>query len=415
MKINELATKTVEAMLAAGLSPRTVWYTHEAAFLPIIRTHEASGKESFDRETMTAYVRRVENRIEQGEIGREHYRRLIRGAQRITEMHDHGKLMWTAPKKASRFKLNEYFQTMLDEFLSSGKFSPKGMSDAKWVARKYFAWLITEGHVDLSDVGVVQVQGFMIYCGNRMRGSSVHNAKLYMKKLYGFLAEHGYSKETYEGLLNFKVSRESRLYPAATAEDIATILNVIDRRIPGGKRDYAIVLLGAVTGLRAGDIANLRLTDIDWQKGEIRIAQSKTSKPLALPLTADVGEAIKDYILNGRQETDCDAVFLRLHVPYRGFTNGGAIQDLYDAYYKRALYPRDAFDGKGFHSLRRATSTGLVTAGVPIEMAAQILGDTHINSMRKYVTLNSRHLKECALDFSGIEFLDVSETKGVRS
>lgn len=272
-----------------------------------------------------------------------------------------------------------------------------------WVARKHFSWLILEGHNDLNRVGAIEVQRFMIYCSNHMRGTGVHNVKLYMKKLYRFLAERGYSAETYEGLLNFRVSRESRLYPAATPEEVAAILDVIDRRIPRGKRDYAIMLLGTVTGLRAIDIVKLRLTDIDWQAGEIKIAQAKNRNPLALPLTADVGEAIQDYILNGRQQTDCNAVFLRLHVPYKGFSTGTAIEDLYDAYCKKARLPRDAFDGKGFHALRRAVGKNLVTAGVSVESVAQIIGDAKIDSVKKYVALDSHHLKECALDFSGIE------------
>jgi integrase len=404
MTIQELATKTAEAMLGAGLTASTVWYTHDVGFLPIVRAHEAMGKEVFDREIVTNYVSDIERRIDQGEIKSEHYRKLLRGAQRLTEMHDHGKLIWTYPKLASKFKLNGYFQTVLDEFLSAGAFSPKGKSDAMWVARKYFSWLIVEGQADLSCVGAVEVQHFMIYCGNHMKGTSVHNVKLYMKKLYHFLWTQGYSAENYEALFRFKVFRESKLSPAAMPNEVAAILDIIDRRTPKGKRDYAIILLGIVTGLRAGDIVKLRLTDIDWQAGEIRIIQAKTGNPLTLPLTTDVGEAIKDYIFNGRQATESDAVFLRLHVPYKAFASGTTIQDLYDDYCKKAKFPRNAFDGKGFHSLRRAFGKGLVTAGVPISSVAQLIGDKDINSVKKYVALDSHHLKECALDFSGIEF-----------
>jgi integrase len=403
MEIQELARQTVEVMQESGLSALTSWTAHDSTFMPIVRAHETQGKKEFDRDVVTEYVHSIETRLDQGEIKASYYRKLLRGAQRMTEMHDHGELLWAAPKLASKFKLNSYFETVLAEFLSDGDFSPKGRSDAMWVARKYFAWLILEGCADLEDVGVAEVQRFMIYCSNRMRGTSVHNVKLYMKKLYCFLAGRGYSAEAFEGLFAFKVSRESRLYPAATQEEVVAILNVIDRRIPHGKRDYAIILLGVVTGLRAGDISKLRLSDIDWKNGEVRIVQSKTGVALALPLTTEVGAALEDYILNGRQETDCDTVFLSLHAPHRGFANGVAIEDLFDDYRKKARLPRDAFDGRGFHSLRRAIGKNLVTAGVPIETVAQVIGDKKIDSTKKYVALDSRHLKECALDFTGIE------------
>ena len=84
--------------------------------------------------------------------------------------------------------------------------------------------------------------------------NATNNAKLYLKRLYGYLAAIGLSGSAYEELLSFRVIRGSRVFPAASPSDVATILNQIDRRIPAGKRDYAIILLGAVIGLYAIDI-----------------------------------------------------------------------------------------------------------------------------------------------------------------
>jgi site-specific recombinase XerD len=75
---------------------------------------------------------------------------------------------------------------------------------------------------------------------------------------------------------------------------------------------------------------------------------------------------------------------------------------IYNFIRKKAGLPRDAYDGKGFHSLRRSLGKNLVTSGVPITMVAQILGDSDIDSTKKYISLDSEHLKECALDFTGI-------------
>jgi integrase len=163
-----------------------------------------------------------------------------------------------------------------------------------------------------------------------------------------------------------------------------------------------MILLGVVMGLRACDIVNLKLTDIDWKQGEIKIMQVKNSVPLALPLTEDVGRAIEDYILHGRQKTDFDAVFLSMRWPHRGFANGEAIRSVYNKCRRNANLPRDAFDGLGFHSLRRAVGKNMSTAGVPIEATAQVMGDRKIDSVKKYIALDSHHLKECALPFADI-------------
>jgi integrase len=150
--------------------------------------------------------------------------------------------------------------------------------------------------------------------------------------------------------------------PATPWPEIEAVLKIIDRTKAKGKRDYAMILLASVTGLRAIDIAQMRFTDINRQRGEIEIVQSKTGEPVVLPLTRDVGKAVKDYILNGRYQCDSDAVFLREKKPYRGFADAVSIGDIYDDCRRRAGLDREAFDGKGFHSLRRTVGTSLVTA-----------------------------------------------------
>jgi len=403
ISINELAMRTMEALQVLGLAIHTVWTEYCDAMLPIVKLHEKQGKTSLDHDTMNKYMRHIEERCERGEIGSGHYNRLRRGAERLIEMNDIGRLEWSCPSKVSKFKLNAYFEGILSEFLSQKQWNPNTCGDVTWVARKFFAWLIFDGHKDLAGVGADEIQRFMIHCSNHMRSTGVHNVKIYMKKLCRYLYESGRITDSYEVLLSFRVSRESRLLPAAPDEEIAAVLNIIDRRTPKGKRDYAIILLGAVIGLRAIDIVRLKLSDIDWQNGEIKIVQSKTGKSLALPLTKDVGEAIQDYILNGRQATASKEIFLRHHAPYQAFADGMAVEYMYDTYRKKSGLPREAFDGKGFHSLRRSVGRNMATSGTPITTVAQVLGDSNINSTNKYISLDSRHLKECALDLTGIE------------
>ena len=155
-------------------------------------------------------------------------------------------------------------------------------------------------------------------------------------------------------------------------------------------------------GLRAVDIIRLKLSDIDWQKGEIKIVQAKTNKTLVLPVTADVGEAVKEYILYARPKSTTDNIFLRTLAPFTPLTDACSVGNFYDYYRTKAELPREAFDGKCFHSLRRALGKNMVTAGVSVNTAAQVLGQEDIDSTKKYISLDSKHLKVCALDLSGI-------------
>ena len=403
ISIKELAEQTREAQLVLGHSLHTVWEHYVSTLTPILKLHEKEGKTNFDRSIVDNYVRHVKTRRDRGEIGATHYNNLLNGVRRLTEMYETGKLEWSCRGRVSKFVLNDYYETLLLDFLSQKEWHHNTRGDITWTTRKFFAWLIQNDYGDLSKVGAEEIQNFMIYCSKHMRSSSVYNVKIYMKKLCRHLHEQGYLPNSFTALLSFRVNRESKMYPAALDEDVAAILNTIDRRMPKGKRDYAIITLALVTGLRAIDITKLKLSDIDWRNGEIRVMQSKTGEPLVLPLTKDVGEAIQDYILNGRQETASEALFLRHHAPFQAFKDSVSIGDMYDDYCKRAGVSREPFDGKGFHSLRRAVGKKLVTAGVSVNTAAQILGDKNINSTRKYISLDSRHLKECALDLTGIE------------
>src|SRR5690606_25851605 len=95
-----------------------------------------------------------------------------------------------------------------------------------------------------------------------------------------------------------------------------------------GKRDTAIIMLAFDTGLRAIDITRLCLGDIDWLSGEIHIVQSKTKRPLSLPLHASVMNAVADYILEARPKSTSKEVFLRTLSPYRPLKGATALDGI---------------------------------------------------------------------------------------
>ena len=194
------------------------------------------------------------------------------------------------------------------------------------------------------------------------------------------------------------MNREKKVFPVLPKSDIAKLLDAIDRSKAKGKRDYAIMMLGTVLGLRACDIVALKLTDIDWFRGEIRIVQSKTSNPVILPLTQDVGEALKDYILNGRPSTVDSEIFLRINAPHTKLAAAVTIGEIYRDCCIAAGLPAN----KRFHNLRRSLGTSMVTNGVSVYDVAQVFGDKNINSTKPYLATDMEHLKMCALSFAGI-------------
>ena len=403
MKIEELCKKVVLAKLEAGYSECTAWSRYKDFYSPMISFYKSCGEDEFSLEMMVRYQEHSHDRMEHGEIGEHRYHAIMRGVKQLIEFHETGKLHWTAQAKESKFPINKYYDDLLKKFLLSETFHNNTRGDVIWASKRYFSWLMAEGFPDLNGVGVLQIQKYICECHDHLKETSIHNILLYMKKLYCFLKDSGYSEQDYHELLSMKICRESKVLPAATAEDVNAVLDVLDMDSVVGRRDYAIILLGWVVGLRAIDIIRLKLTDIDWKKGEIRVLQRKTSIPVILPLTRDVGEAIQDYILNWHPKVNYPEIFLRILPPFRPFQDAVCIGDQYDVYCYRAGIKRVPFDGKGFHSLRRAVGKNMVTSGVSVNTVSQVLGHTAVDSAKKYISIDSKNLKECALDFNGIE------------
>lgn len=94
-------------------------------------------------------------------------------------------------------------------------------------------------------------------------------------------------------------------------EQVKQLLRSVDRRTAIGRRHYAMVLLLAVYGLRAREVVELRLDDVDWRARVLRIQRSKTGHPLVLPLTAAVAEALVAYLRQGRPHTEAREIFVR--------------------------------------------------------------------------------------------------------
>ena len=100
-----------------------------------------------------------------------------------------------------------------------------------------------------------------------------------------------------------------------TKEQLSRFLTSFDRKTPSGQRDYAIALCFLELGMRAFEVKNLLLDDIDWENSTINIRASKTSQSRILPLPVRLGRALACYLKNGRLKTDSRNIFIRHSVP----------------------------------------------------------------------------------------------------
>ena len=197
-----------------------------------------------------------------------------------------------------------------------------------------------------------------------------------------------------------KASIQGRMkFPTVwTSEQILKIREAADRYSPSGKRTYAMIMLASMLGLRIGDIRDLKLCNIDWEKKEITIIQNKTRKTLILPLPDEVGWAIIDYLKNGRPVTDSPNVFVRHVPPYDAFPINSTLNYLLTGVMKKADIPPEKKERVGWHSFRRSLATTLLQNNVEINVITEILGHTDPDIAGKYyVQISTDKLKSCAL------------------
>ena len=191
-----------------------------------------------------------------------------------------------------------------------------------------------------------------------------------------------------------------RMIEPFSRDEISQIMKCIDIGTTLGMRDRAILLLAFETGLRAVDIIKLQQSDIDWRKAEVNVVQSKTGKPLTLPLSGTVMNAVADYILKARPESVSSEIFLCSKSPYKPFKNSSALDGVIEKYCTQAGVGKKLY--RSFHSLRRSFATELSAAGIPLPTISQMLGHKNIDEARPYLSYNKPQTLFCAIGFDGI-------------
>ena len=177
-----------------------------------------------------------------------------------------------------------------------------------------------------------------------------------------------------------------------SAEQVNRLIAACDGEAIARRRDRAIVLLLARLGLRAGDVAQLRLIDIEWETGSLRVC-GKSRYEVRLPLPQDVGDAIAAYLECRPSACQSDRVFLRNIAPCRPFRNGDGISSVVKRLMKRAGIVTPV---KGAHVLRHTAATEMLRHGVPLEKIGLVLRHRGIDTTAYYAKADVVLLKQIA-------------------
>jgi integrase len=280
------------------------------------------------------------------------------------------------------------------------------------VSRTVLAWLPEREIADVRELTGPDVSAAVVFLAERYQPGSMRTALTALRVLCRFLEES-------EGCVGLSravpstPSRRVRTVSVLSSDSVERLVAAPDPASPVGRRNRAILLLAARTGLRPSDIASLRLGDIDWRQSLITLTQRKTATRLILPLLADVGAAIADYLHHGRPaDAVDDHLFLRSQAPHVGFRSTDLRHVLAGAL-TGAKIATDPDSGRGMRLLRASLATRMLENDTPLPVISQALGHRGIDSTRHYLAGDESRMRQCCLDFAGIE--PIADTSTVSS
>jgi site-specific recombinase XerD len=189
----------------------------------------------------------------------------------------------------------------------------------------------------------------------------------------------------------------SDLPKSLKSEDVERLLQSCHLSTAVGQRDYAVLILLARLGLRAGEVVAMTLNDINWESGLLTI-RGKGARRDQLPILEDVGTALATYLRHGRPRCDTRRVIIRVRAPHRGFSGSAAIGDIVRRALKRAgLDPIR----KGAHLLRHSLATKMLQRGASLAEIGQILRHATQNTTEIYTKVDLAALSALAQPWPG--------------
>ncbi|MGH7355823.1 MAG: tyrosine-type recombinase/integrase [Candidatus Rokuibacteriota bacterium] len=181
-------------------------------------------------------------------------------------------------------------------------------------------------------------------------------------------------------------------------DDVERIIMACDRRSPVALRDRAMLLLLARLGLRASDVVGLRIGDIDWQEGRVRVA-GKGRRETRLPLPQDAGDAILGYLKEERPAVAMDRVFLTARTPIHPLSSSG----LHDVVWRVIERAGVQAPSRGTHVLRHSLATRLLREGATLDTIGAVLRHRDVNTTALYAKVDVDLLRQVAQPWPGAE------------
>jgi len=273
------------------------------------------------------------------------------------------------------------------------------MVNNKWHIQRFLTDFSTR-QIPFAEVRVEDADAFLARQGAHWCRVSIASSAKALRAFFRYAEGQGWCRAAIASAIESpRLFRNETLPAGPVWEDLQQLIPAADSQQPRNIRDRAILLLFAVYGLRSGEVARLRLEDIDWVQERMTVVRTKEHHSQLYPLTHEVGSAIVRYLQEARPRCGRREVFLTLRAPFRPLSAGG----LYHLTRSRFDHLGIHTPHRGPHALRHACACHLLAEGLSLDAIGDHLGHRSLSSTRHYAKVDLAGLREVArFDLGGL-------------
>lgn len=276
--------------------------------------------------------------------------------------------------------------------------APSTISYYQPLVAAFLAHCFGNGSINLSAICARGVIAFVRHDATRRSAASAKNTATALRSFLRYLQYRGLvGRDLSSAVPTVAAWSLSNIPKGLTREQVTRVLASCNRRTAIGRRDYAVLLLLARLGLRAGEVANLTLDSIDWANGTISV-HGKGGKLCTLPLPLDVGNAIAVYLRKDRKTVASRHLFLRIPAPHTGFYTRTAVGLIVKYALARAGIQSRS---KGAHQLRHALATEMLKRGASLPQIGEVLRHQKPKTTFIYAKVDFARLRKMARQWPG--------------
>lgn len=321
--------------------------------------------------------------------------------------HQEGKLdIWRIyrEKTAVRPKTKAYIQLLNahTQKLQTEGFAKSTIDMAMTVGSDFLIYLEESGKLEINSITPRDVIGYFTQDSfSKRKPGGVKSYAYKLKSFLAFLEDTGIVTGKKLSLAVPKIfGKQESIVTVLSEKAVETIKNgsVKSETCITSPRDHAMILLALRLGIRRSDIKKMRMSDIDWNDDNISFAQQKTDVPVTLPLLSDVGNALMEYILYFRPQSESETVFVRHNAPHQTLVRCDNVARKY-----LSVFDSEDCPERGFHILRRTCATNMLKNNISRSVISASIGQIDPNSVDVYLSADEEKMRKCAISLKGIE------------